>query len=268
MKANILSIEGKKLKEIDLPKTFSYKIREDIIAKILEIKKNQQPYSPSPLAGNKSSASGKIRHRRHVWKTHYGKGISRIPRKTMSQRGSQFIWTGATIPSAVGGRRAHPPKILGIINTKKVNKKELEIALKSAISATGNKKSILKRYETLNDKDVKDFPLIVEGKITSLKTKLLVDSLKKILGEKLFDIALKKKKVRAGKGKLRGRKYKKTPGLLIVTGKDEKIKGKTIENSNLKNLSVNDLAKGKEGRLTLYTENAIKELNEKFKESK
>jgi len=268
MKANILSIEGKKLKEVELPKAFSYKIREDIIAKILEAKKSQQPYSPNPLSGNKSSASGKIKHRRHVWKTHYGKGISRIPRKTMSRRGSQFIWTGATIPSAVGGRRAHPPKIPSMLNTKKVNKKELEIALKSAISATGNKKSILNRYESLNEGDLKTLPLIVEGKITSLKTKLLIDSLKKILGEKLFDLALKKKKVRAGKGKLRGRKYKKTLGLLIVTGKDEEIKGKTIESSDVKNLSVNDLAKGKEGRLALYTENAIKELNEKFKDKK
>jgi len=119
MKARILDTNGKKTKEITLPSFFSHKIRYDLIAKILEAKKTRQPYSPSPVAGNQHSASGKIRHRRHVWKTHYGKGISRIPRKIMTRRGSQFNWVGATIPSTRGGRRAHPPKILSAINIKK-----------------------------------------------------------------------------------------------------------------------------------------------------
>ena len=43
-KANLLNIEGKKLKEIELPKCFDVKIREDIVAKVLETKKTRQPY--------------------------------------------------------------------------------------------------------------------------------------------------------------------------------------------------------------------------------
>ena len=112
MKGYVLDINGKKLRTIDLHSCFSKKIREDIIAKVLEVKKNKQPYAPSPVAGKQHSASGKIRHRRHVWKSGYGKGISRIPRKIISRRGSQFNWIGAEIASTVGGRRAHPPKIL------------------------------------------------------------------------------------------------------------------------------------------------------------
>jgi len=266
MKANVLSIEGKKLKEIELPKIFSYEIREDIISKVLEAKKTTQPYSPSPMAGKRHSASGKIRHRRHVWKTHYGRGISRIPRKIMSRRGSQFSWIGATIPSAVGGRRAHPPKVLSMISKKKINKKEMDIALKSAISATANKKQVFNKYGSLNENDIKNLPLIVEEKIISLKTKLLIESLKKILGENLLELAIKKKKVRSGKGKLRGRKYKRNAGLLFVIGKNEKLKTKSIDNVNVSKLNINDLAKGRQGRLTIYTEKAIKNLEEKFKE--
>jgi large subunit ribosomal protein L4e len=82
--------------------------------------------------------------------------------------------------------------------------------------------------------------------------------LKKILGEKLFDIAISKKSVRNGKGKMRGRKYKKTAGLLLVTGENESIKTKSVETKNVQNLSVTDLAKGSPGRLVLYTEAAIK----------
>jgi len=265
MKADILSIDGKKVKHIDLPSCFSQLIREDMIAKVLEVKKRQQPYSPSLIAGKQHSASGKIVHRRHVWKSGYGRGISRIPRKIMSRKGSQFNWVGAEISSATGGRRAHPPKILSMINTKKINKKELKTALISAISATANEKNVSKKYERLKDKKIENLPLIVESKFISLKTKELIASLKKIVGKTLFGLALQKKTVRSGKGKLRGRKYKKNAGLLLVTGDNEKLKTNAFEVVNIKNLSITDLAKGGPGRITLYTENAIKELGEKFK---
>ena len=52
MKTEVYDIHGKKAKEIELPKIFSEKIREDIVAKVLEAKKIKQPYSPSPMAGN------------------------------------------------------------------------------------------------------------------------------------------------------------------------------------------------------------------------
>ncbi len=265
MKAKILDIQGKEKETIELPKCFSQKIREDIIAKVLEVKKTQQPYSPSPVAGKQHSASGKWVHRRHVWKSQYGKGWSRIPRKIMSRRGSQFTQQGAEISSVRGGRRAHPPKILSMINTKKINKKELKMALISAISATANSKEITKKYGRLNDKKIEKLPLIVESKIVSLKTKDLISSLKKILGKTLFELALQKKSVRSGKGKLRGRKYKKNAGLLLVTGEKEKLKTNSFEIKNAKNLGVTDLAKGRPGRLTLYTEQSIKELGEKLK---
>lgn len=265
MKANILTIEGKKKTAIDLPKCFSAEIREDIVAKVLEAKKTKQPYAPSPVAGKQHSASGKIKHRRHVWKTHYGQGISRIPRKIISKKGSRFNWIGAEVSSTRGGRRAHPPKILSMINTKRINKKELKTALISAISATANEKEMIKRYERLKNKKIDNLPLIVEPKLVSLKTKDLISSLKKILGKDLFELALQKKSVRAGKGKLRGRKYKSNAGLLLVTGKDEKLKTNAFEVVEVKSLGVADLARGGVGRLTIYTEGAIKEIGEKLK---
>jgi len=264
MKANILNIDGKKVKEMELPRCFSQKIREDIVLKVLEAKKTKQPYSPSPVAGKQHSASGKIRHRRHVWKTHYGHGISRIPRKIISARGNRFNWIGAIIPSARGGRRAHPPKVISMINTKKINKKELKIAFMSALSATADSKLVQKKYLRLKNKEVKGLPIIVESKLISLKTKEFFSSLKKILGN-LFEVALQKKSVRAGRGKVRGRKYKKNAGVLIVVGKKEKLKIKGVEIQNSGTLGVNDLAKGGQGRLVVYTENAIKELGERCK---
>lgn len=266
MKTNILNIEGKKTKEIILPKCFSAKIREDIIAKVIEAKKSKQPYAPSALAGKQHSARGKIVHRRHVWKSGYGRGASRVPRKAFSRKGSQFNWEAAGVPNVKGGPRAHPPKIDSMMKIKRINKKELQIAFASAISATANEKQITERYERLKGKKIENLPLVVESKLTTLKMKDLLSSLKKILGESLFKIAVRKKTVRAGKGKMRGRKYKSNAGLLLVTGKKEKFKTRAFEVSNTGELSVTDLAKGGPGRLTIYTAQAIKELENKFKD--
>jgi large subunit ribosomal protein L4e len=265
MKTHILHVNGEKGKEITLPSAFSSKIREDIVTKVLEAKKTKQPYAPSLVAGKQHSASGKLKKTRHVWKSSRGRGISRIPRKIMSRRGSQFNWVGAEIASAVGGRRAHPPKIISMINTKRVNKKEMALAMKSVLAATTDEKIVAKKYARLRDKKISGLPLVVESKITSLKVKELISSLKKILGSALFEISLKQKSIRSGKGKLRGRKYKKNAGMLLVMGNKEKSKINLIDTKRVKELGVTDLAKGGIGRLTMYTEEAIKEIGEKLK---
>ena len=51
----------------------------------------------------------------------------------------------------------------------------------------------------------------------------------------------------------------------MVIGEKEKLKTNAFDVKDVKSLSVVDLAKGGAGRLTMYTENAIKELGEKLK---
>jgi len=123
MKAKVLSIKNEPIKEIDLPNWFSDKIREDIGQKYFEASKRIQPHTTDILAGMKYSASGKLRHMRHKWKTTYGHGISRVPRKILWRRGDQFYWIGATVSGTRGGRRAHPPKVEHFLKEKKINKK-------------------------------------------------------------------------------------------------------------------------------------------------
>lgn len=265
MKTKILDKTGKEKGTMNLPKCFSTPMRKDIVAKILEAKKSKQPYSPSPVAGKQHSASGVIIHRRHVWKSGYGRGQSRVPRKSLSRRGSQFNWVGAESPNTRGGRRAHPPKVLSMINTKSINKKEMKLGLMSAISATANSKELLKRYATLAGKKIEQVPFVVESKILELKTKELLQTLSKILGKDLFSLALKKKSIRSGRGKRRGRKYKSTAGMLLVVGNEEKLKRSGFDTVRVKDLGVHNLANGGMGRLTIYTEAAIKNLEERFK---
>jgi large subunit ribosomal protein L4e len=263
MKSKVYDINGREKGTIDLPRYFESTIREDIVSKVLETKKKQQPYSPSPVAGKQHSAKGLIVHARHVWRSGYGRGQSRVPRKIFSRRGSQFNWEAAEVPQAKGGMRAHPPKITQFLRELKINKKELEIAFASAIAATGSEKYILKKYSSIEKLD-KKAPFVVSSEITKLKTKQIVQELKTVLGN-LYGVAIKEKSIRAGRGKRRGRKHKSNAGMIFILGKDEKLKTMLFEVKKTNDLGVVDLANGGLGRLAVYTEKAINELKEKEK---
>jgi large subunit ribosomal protein L4e len=261
MKTDLISLKGEKVKQIELPTIFSFRIREDILKKAFETEKMETPYGPNYRAGRRHSASGVIKHLRHAWKSGYGKGMSRVPRKTMWRRGTQFYWIGAEISSARGGRRAHPPKVLSRLSDKKMNKKEFEIAYKSAIAGTASEKGIKKRYSSLSEIKINNFPIIIESKIEGVKSKDIIALLKKLLPKEVYNVAIPKKEVRAGKGKLRNRKYKKTRGIILITGENEKVKTKTIETKKLKKILISDLYPV--GRLAIFTEKAINELGVK-----
>ena len=268
MKTTLYNTQGKKAKEIQVPAFFEARVREDIVAKVLEAKKGVQPYGPSPVAGKQHSASGKVIHRRHVWRSGYGRGMSRIPRKIMLRRGTQANWVGAEVASTRGGRRAHPPKPISMINSKNINKKEMQLALISALSATANKKYIESKYKSLDKKNLGEVPFIVESKFSGMKAKEILAGLKNILGKEIFSVSIRKKKIRSGKGTARGRKYKNNAGLLFVIGNKEKMKTNAFEMKKVSELGVSDLARGGLGRITVYTESAVDELKNKFESKK
>ena len=261
MKTMILDIQGKEKQEIELPKEFESVVRKDIVKRFLDAKRKilMQQYRVAKDAGMKYSASGKLKHRRHKWKTTYGRGISRVPRKIMWRRGTQFFWIGATVSGTRGGRKAHAPQLRNL--KRKINKKEAQIAFNSSLAATADKKYVLEKYSTIEKID-KNLPIVIDSKILSLKTKEFYNKIEKILGE-LYNIAIKKKKIRAGKGTMRDRKYKRSAGMLLVIGDKEEKKVKGIDIKKVSDLSIFDLAEGGLGRLTIYTEQAINDLKQK-----
>lgn len=256
MKADILSLEGKKLKSIDLPKQFSEEYRPDLIKKsVLSIRsKLRQSYGASPEAGKGYSA--KVSKRRKNYKGCYGHGISRTPRKVMWRRGTQFGWVGAYAPNTVGGRKAHPPKSNKVWE-KEINIKENRKAIRSAISSTILKEVVNRNY---------NLPFILENKFENLnKTKEIKTVLKNLNLENEIE-RIETRKIRSGKGKLRGRKYKSKKGILFVVSKKcNLIKAGNNFNGfdiiEINNLNTNSIAPGiKTTRLTVYTEGAIERL--------
>ena len=80
----------------------------------------------------------------------------------------------------------------------------------------------------------------------------------------------KKKKVRAGKGKMRSRRYKKKKSVLIIVNEDKGILKATknlpgIDACLVKDLNIELLAPGcHAGRLTIWSESAIKKIGEMY----
>ncbi|MGK0232100.1 MAG: large subunit ribosomal protein L4e [Patescibacteria group bacterium] len=261
MNTKLFDKAGKESGTVDLPKMFEGNAREDILAKVFEAEKmaKTQVYGAKPGAGAGYSASGILRHRRSVWKTTYGKGISRVPRKIMSRSGSSFNWVGATISSARGGRKPHAPKAEKVL-TKKINKKELAIAFNAAFIGTVSPKYIEKKY---NMKGNSGF--VVSDDVAKLKTKDFLVLMQTLFGDAYAKLE-KRKAVRAGRGKTRGRKYKSNAGMLFVVGSQETVKRSGITVVKAKELQISDLSpNGQPGRFTCYTKKAITEIGEKFK---
>lgn len=251
-----IEIIGKGSKR-ELPSQFSEKVQPDLIKRaVLSLQSSRrQAYGSDPEAGMRYSAE--VSRRRRAYRGSYGIGISRVPRKVMSRSGTRMNWTGAVAPGTVGGRRAHPPKSDKILS-KKMNIKERRKALRSALSASIDKGYVAKKHRVPDN-----YPFIVQSSTEDLsRTKDAVKLFKDLGLDPEIERAAHRK-VRAGKGKLRGRKYKNRKGpLMVVSGKCKlmeacaNIPGVDVVDVHMLNTEL--LAPGAEpGRLAVFTEKAL-----------
>lgn len=261
-KANIYDNKGEKVSTISLPIIFDEYVRPDVIGRaVLAIQANaRQRYGADPMAGKKSSFN--ISKRRRDYKTCYGHGISRVPRKIMSGKAARFNWVGAFSPGCVGGRNAHPPKALKIWD-KKINKKERRLAIRSAIAATVDKSFVTARGHRCDE-----VALILDDSCNDIAKTKDVEILFSKLGLSDEMERVSERTIRSGVGKLRGRKYKGKSGPLVVVSKDCPLFKSASNLSGVDVVLVNKLnaellAPGcKPGRLTIWTKEAIEKLKE------
>lgn len=247
----IFNLEGKPVGKITLPSVFETPLRPDVIKRaVLAIQSSRiQPQGRDPMAGKRTSAESRG----------VGLGIARVPRvKGPSGR-------AAFAPGTVGGRVAHPPTSARKI-IKRIPKREKRLALLSAIAATASKKVVASRGHSVVD--VPQIPLIVTNDLEELKKVKEVEEALIRLGV-LADIYRVKesRKVRAGKGKYRGRKMKWAIGPLIVVAENKGILEASrnipgLDSVTIDNLNVEMLAPGAHpGRLTIWTNSAIEKLD-------
>ncbi|HIG99361.1 MAG TPA: 50S ribosomal protein L4 [Thermoplasmata archaeon] len=247
-KVNLYALDGTVKEKIDLPKVFETPYRPDIIKKSFEVihSNQRQPYGSDPLAGTRHAVAS-------VGK---GRGMSRVPRLTQGQ-------AAALAPNVVSGRRAHPPKVERDWK-EKMNKKENKLARNSALAATATKEIVSKRGHRFDEKVT--LPIIIEDDFENIKkTKGVIEVLEKIgIGADILRSA-NGKHVRAGKGKMRGRRYRIPKSILIVSLKEglqkssENLSG--VDITKPQHLNIELLAPGGiAGRLTVFTKSALTKL--------
>jgi large subunit ribosomal protein L4e len=252
--AKILNLEGKATGKVELPPVFATPLRPDVIKRaVLAIQSNRlQPQGRDPMAGKRTSAESRGT----------GMGIARLPRRKGGAGKAAFA------PGTVSGRQGHPPLSEKNI-VKKIPKKEKRLALFSAIAATASKEVVASRGHHVED--VAQMPLVVTSDFESLtRTKEAEEALVHLGVLSEIFRAREGTKVRAGKGKSRGRKMKRSVGPLIVVAENKGIVEAArnvpgVDVVTVADLNVEMLAPGTHpGRLTIWTSSAIERLGELY----
>ena len=254
---NVYDTEGKPVGEFQLPDYFENPVRSDLIRRAVVALQSHafQPQGRDPMAGKRTTAES----------IGVGHAMSRVPRVKGDRYPRGNI--AAFAPSTVKGRLNFPPtpnKRVG----KKINRKELRLAMFSALAATSSKELIKARGHRIPAD--REFPIVVSDDVERIAKTSEAEKVLKNLG--VWDDVQRasKRKGRAGRGSVRGRPLKRRVSALIVVEKRQgaerafrNLTGVSVVDSA--SLNVNHLAPGTHpGRLTIWTQSALKRMNERI----
>jgi large subunit ribosomal protein L4e len=241
-----------------MPSVFSTPLRPDLVRYIHTnmAKNHRQAYANKSESGYQYSATS--------WGT--GRAVSRIPR--ISGSGTHIGSAGAFGNMCRGGGMFAPTKTWRRWH-RKVNVTQKRHAAASAIAASALPALVMARGHRVEE--VSELPLVMsQGAEGISKTKKAVELLKKCgLGAELEKV-LASKKIRAGQGKMRNKRYTMRRGPLVIYKEDNGISRafRAIPGVDLACVSRMNLLQlapgGTFGRLIIWTEPAFKELQALF----
>lgn len=248
----VFNLDGSEVEKVKLPLVFGLPVRIDLIRRAYHSAHTArlQPKGRDPLAGKRRCGES--------WGA--GHSVARVPR----------LDTGRAVfaPMARGGRLAHPPRVEKRIH-EEINKKEMKLAIMSALSAIAKPEFVKRRGHIIETRSI---PVIVVNDLENIsKTKELKEVLKKLGLWSDVVRAQERTRIRAGKGKMRGRRYI-TPRsfLLLVSNLEAQVINAAfnlpgVDIATPETLSILHLAPGGvPGRLTLMTKGALEKLSTKF----
>jgi len=254
---SVYSPEGAVTSSMPLPGVFGAPIRPDVVKFVhTNIAKNaRQAYAVSMKAGHQTSAQS--------WGT--GRAVSRIPR--VQGGGTQRSGQGAFGNMCRGGRMFAPTKTWRKWH-RKVNLNERRYAVCSAIAASACPPLVMARGHKIDS--VPELPLVVDGSVEAscAKTKAAVALLAALGAAADADKCAASKKLRAGKGKMRNRRYVGRKGPLVVYDDKDAVLPKAVRNlpgvdlCHVDRLNLLLLAPGGHaGRFVLWTSSAFAKLD-------
>ncbi len=248
MKVNVYTVKGGIKEQIELPRQFEYPYRPDLIREAVRVFQlnRVQPHGIKEGAGMKVAES---------WGP--GHGISKmVPRIGSSSR-------GGNIPNTRGGRAGHPPTTQKVW-TRKMNRKMRRLAKYSALSMTANRDMVVSRGHRIGGELT--LPVVVEDSLEEIsRVKDAIEFLKNLgLYEDVERASVRR--IRGGRGKMRGRRYKRKKSiLLVVKNKENVVRGfgnlPGVDIVTPAELNAEVLAPGTHaGRLVVFTKGAIEEI--------
>jgi len=212
-------------------------------------KNRRQPYAVAENAGHQTSAES--------WGT--GRAVARIPR--VSGGGTQRSGQAAFGNMCRGGRMFAPTKTWRKWHVK-INQNQKRYAVASALAASALPSLVLARGHRIEQ--IQEVPLVIASDVQSTtKTKAAVELLKALSAYSDISKVSASRKIRAGKGKMRNRRYRQRKGPLVVYEKDEGIvrafkNVPGVETCPVDALNLLQLAPGGHvGRFIIWTEAAI-----------
>jgi len=250
MKVPVFNLKNEKIDEVEVPKVFETPVRHDVIKRaVLALQSTRfQPQGRDPMAGKRTTAES----------MGTGHGTARVPRLRQGNRAAFGV-------SIVGGHAAFPPRSEKVI-VKRINKKEKRFAIRSGIAATAVKELVEHRNHKVAD--VKQLPIVIDDDVENLTKTKEVAELFQSLGIWADVERADRKKTRAGKGKMRGRRKKTGKGPLIVVSQDNGISKASrnlpgVDISDVHSLNAELLAPGAHpGRLVVWGRSAFGKLDE------
>ena len=250
MKVPVFNLKNEKIDEVEVPKVFETPVRHDVIKRaVLALQSTRfQPQGRDPMAGKRTTAES----------MGTGHGTARVPRLKSGRRAAFGV-------SIVGGHQAFPPRSEKVI-VKRINKKEKRFAIRSGIAATAVKELVEHRNHKIAE--VKHLPIVIDDDVESLTKTKEVEELFQSLGIWADVERADRKKTRAGKGKMRGRRKKIGKGPLIVVSQDNGISKASgnlpgVDIADVHSLNADLLAPGAHpGRLVVWGRSAFEKLDE------
>lgn len=249
----VFGVDGSVVREIELPEVFYCPIRKDVInrAFLSAFTAMLQPKGRDPLAGKRTTA--------RYWGVGYG--LARVPRLPNG--------TARFVVSARKGHIAFPPRPDRRIH-EEVNKRERVLAIVSALAATSRIDLVKARGHVFS---CEKLPVVVDGSVESAvsRTREAKEYLQKIGVWSDIERSYERIRIRAGKGKMRGRRYVEPVSVLFILSDYTAPFAKAVRNfpgvdiATPNNLGVLHLAPGGvPGRLTVISLPALEELAKKY----
>jgi len=253
---SVFSITGSKSGEVPLPTVMTAPLRPDVVQFVhTNMNKNKrQAYAVNIYAGKQVSAES--------WGT--GRAVARIPR--VGGGGTSRSGQGAFGNMCRGGRMFSPTKTWRKWH-KKINTTQKRFAVSSALAATAVPALVMARGHRIDS--VPEIPLVLEDALESTtKTAAAKEILAGVGAWDDVQKAADSKKIRAGKGKARNRRYKIRRGpLIIYSSKDGGIERAFrnlpgVELCCVSRLNLLQLAPGGHmGRFCVWSQSALEQLD-------